>query len=304
MYKTGNYTDTDRMCDLITENYPMLLVLSRFGIALGFGDKNIREVCRGNGVDTATFLAVVNILAGSKDDYNIKKTISVESLIRYLQHSHSYFLDYRLPAIRAKLIQAIKSVDKNVSAVIIRFFDEYTADVSRHMRDEEKTLFPNLKKMLAGEGYNASVFSRQHNHLEKNIAELKNIIIKYCNTPSSNDLNSVLFDIFLFEQDLASHILVEDRLILSLTRKTAPPHPAPKPKHAHEQLTQREKEVVVCVVKGMTNKQIADELFLSPHTVLTHRKNIAAKLQIHSPAGLTIYAIVNKLVELEEIKAV
>lgn len=67
-------------------------------------------------------------------------------------------------------------------------------------------------------------------------------------------------------------------------------------------LSQREKEIVTCVVKGMTNKAIAEKLFLSIHTVITHRRNIARKLQIHSPAGLTIYAIVNKLVELSDIK--
>ena len=69
-----------------------------------------------------------------------------------------------------------------------------------------------------------------------------------------------------------------------------------------ETLSQREKEIITCVVKGMTNKAIADKLYLSIHTVITHRRNIARKLQIHSPAGLTIYAIVNKLVELQDIK--
>ena len=67
-------------------------------------------------------------------------------------------------------------------------------------------------------------------------------------------------------------------------------------------LSSREKEIVICVVKGMTNREIADRLFLSTHTVITHRRNIARKLQIHSVSGLTIYAIVNKLVELGEIK--
>lgn len=69
-----------------------------------------------------------------------------------------------------------------------------------------------------------------------------------------------------------------------------------------ELLSQREKEIVVCVVKGMTNKEIAESLFLSIHTVITHRRNISKKLQIHSAAGLTIYAIVNKLVELSDVK--
>lgn len=70
-----------------------------------------------------------------------------------------------------------------------------------------------------------------------------------------------------------------------------------------EQLSAREKEIIVGVVKGYTNKQIAEQLFISTHTVITHRRNIAAKLQIHSPAGLTIYAIVNKLVELDDMKS-
>ena len=67
-------------------------------------------------------------------------------------------------------------------------------------------------------------------------------------------------------------------------------------------ISQREKEIVICVVKGMTNKEIAENLFLSIHTVITHRRNISKKLQIHSAAGLTIYAIVNKLVTLNDVK--
>ena len=69
-----------------------------------------------------------------------------------------------------------------------------------------------------------------------------------------------------------------------------------------EMLSQREKEIVRLVVKGMTNKEIADTLFISVHTVITHRRNIARKLEIHSATGLTIYAIVNNLVDLSEIK--
>lgn len=69
-----------------------------------------------------------------------------------------------------------------------------------------------------------------------------------------------------------------------------------------EILSLREKEILTCVVKGQTNKEIAQSLFLSTHTVISHRRNIVRKLEIHSTAGLTIYAIVNKLVELDEIK--
>lgn len=69
-----------------------------------------------------------------------------------------------------------------------------------------------------------------------------------------------------------------------------------------EQLSYREKEIIACIVKGMTNKAIADKLSISIHTVITHRRNITKKLQIHSAAGLAIYAIVNKIVEIQDIK--
>ncbi len=68
-------------------------------------------------------------------------------------------------------------------------------------------------------------------------------------------------------------------------------------------LSQREKEVVKYIVKGLSNKEIAADMNVSVNTVMTHRRNIASKLQIHSTAGLTIYAIVSKLVSLEEISS-
>ena len=60
--KNGKYRETSKMSDLICDNYPMVLVMSRFGIDLGFGEKNIGEVCRQNKIDTQTFLTVVNFI--------------------------------------------------------------------------------------------------------------------------------------------------------------------------------------------------------------------------------------------------
>lgn len=91
-----------------------------------------------------------------------------------------------------------------------------------------------------------------------------------------------------------------DRIADKIMRLTGSEHNQDNRSNA---LSSREKEIVVGVVKGLTNKQIADSLFISTHTVITHRRNIAAKLQIHSAAGLTIYAIVNKLVEFDEISS-
>ena len=69
-----------------------------------------------------------------------------------------------------------------------------------------------------------------------------------------------------------------------------------------EALSSREKQVVRGVVSGLANKEIADQMNISVYTVLTHRRNIARKLNIHSSIALAIYAISNKLVTVDEVK--
>lgn len=62
-------------------------------------------------------------------------------------------------------------------------------------------------------------------------------------------------------------------------------------------LTQREKEVLILVASGLSNKVVAARLFISIHTVISHRKNLTEKLGIRSAQGLTAYAIINKLID-------
>ena len=302
MYSSG-YSSDMRMCDLVCDRYPVLQVMSRFGIALGFGDKTIAEVCAENKVDTETFLAVVGMSVNRSGGVELSGAVAVRSLLSYLHNSHSYFLGFRLPAIRRKLIGAVDCSLSDVSFAIMRYFDEYAAEVDRHMAYEEKSVFPYVEALLAGEkkaDYSIDVFRRQHDQVEARLHELKNIIIKYYPSGGTNELNGVLFDIFTCEQELASHNAVENEIFIPAVEHFV--SAGVRPAAPQETLSQREKEIIVCVVKGLTNKQIAEELFISTHTVITHRRNIAAKLQIHSAAGLTIYAIVNKLVELSEIK--
>lgn len=289
------------MCDLVCDKYPVLQVMSRFGIALGFGDRSVGEVCADAGVDAPTFLAVVNLLLNQADAASLGPEVSVRALTDYLRNSHAYFLGFRLPAIRRKLIEAVDCSQSDVSFAIMRYFDEYVAEVDRHMSYEDKTVFPYVEALLAGERsatYSIDIFRRQHDRIEERLRELKNIIIKYYPSGGTNLLNGVLFDIFTCEEELASHNAVENEIFIPAVERLAAEG---TPFVERETLSAREREIVVGVVKGLTNKQIADELCISAHTVITHRRNIAAKLQIHSAAGLTIYAIVNKLVLLSDI---
>ena len=67
------------------------------------------------------------------------------------------------------------------------------------------------------------------------------------------------------------------------------------------ELSNRETDVLIALVKGLTNKEISDKLFISVHTVITHRKNIIRKTGIKSVSGLTVYALLNNLVEESDI---
>ena len=310
------YKATDRMSSVITRDYKLLQVMSRFGLALGFGDKTVSEVCENSGVDTKTFLNVVNFLDDeSSVTSEMISSLHIPTLMAYLQNAHTYFLDFKFPNIRRKLIESIDcSVTNEISFLILKFFDAFLEGVRKHMAYDNEQVFPYVEALMekrVQKNFNIHVFASRHDDVEEKLKELKNIIITYYPTQADNNIfYSVLFDIFTTEQDLGQHTSIENRLFIPavalLERKVSRTATSMEDNMAEpaeeEGLSKREKEIVTCVAKGMANKEIADHLCISIHTVLTHRKNVAKKLQIHSAAGLTIYAIVNKLVELKDIK--
>ena len=317
MKQSKIYEATDKMIDLIRDNYNVLQSLSAFGIALGFGNKTVSEVCRQAKVDDATFLAVVNLTINGVADI-IPETISAQSLLQYLDACHRYYIDYQLPIVRQQLADSLDD-DNEISALILRVYDEYAQETRRHMRYEERVLFPYIEKLINGKistNYSITDFPKQHSEADKSLKELKQLIIKYLpsSTANSHRLTSALFSIYNNEEWLNNHQRVEDKILVPLIFRMEQNLKAERINSAisafvnaesdeqADSISEREKQVIVAVVQGMSNKQIADHLCISPHTVITHRKNISRKLQIHSPAGLTIYAIANGLVELPKNK--
>ena len=74
------------------------------------------------------------------------------------------------------------------------------------------------------------------------------------------------------------------------------------PKNDINELSSRERDILAAVAMGKTNKEIADEFNISIYTVISHRRNISQKLGINSIPGLTVYAIMNKLVDMSDFK--
>lgn len=308
------YVADDRLRDLVDDNNLLLLVINRFRIPLGFGDSTIRDICRSEGVDTDTFLAVANLISGRPYD-NLKADL--RQLIDYLEDAHSYFLDFILPSIREKLIKAINCASANDAGfLILKYYDNYMLEVRRHMEYENNVIFPHIRTLAQWEAdttCNLEDYSLNHEDMVGKLQELKDIIIRHYPHRTNNILTYALYDIINVENDLLSHWAIENKLFMpagirleqsmrsvNAASESASPEASEAPA-TDESLSNREKEIVALVAKGMANKEIANALCLSVHTVTTHRRNIAAKLQIHSPAGLTIYAILHNLIDISEV---
>ena len=312
------YEPSDKMITLIKDNYSVLQALGSFGINLGFGDKTVQETCDYNGVDTYTFLAVVNFTINDFTNFEDDEQISVPTLLHYLEASHAYYLDFQLPFIRRELEKSLGE-DDHLGHLIMRLYDEYAQEIRRHMKYEEKTLFPYVQSLLDGRpmsDYNIETFSKHHEQTDKKLREVKLMIIKYLPSDAhlNNKLTATLYDIYNNEEWLKQHAEVEDHIfapaIRRLERQTKQQDVSKNITNMvfkggtdnAEALSDRERDVIIAVVQGMQNKEIADHLCISINTVITHRRNIARKLQIHSAAGLTIYAIVNGLVDISAVK--
>ena len=188
---------------------------------------------------------------------------------------------------------------KQVSKHIICPYDEYVEEIRAHIQHENECAFEH--------------HATDDRHIAAKAIELKNLIIKYYphndkqnqqNQEQNRLLYAVLHDIYHFENELALHCAIEDEILLPALAKndqTIKTNQLDIPNET-EELSVREKEVLVHIVKGLSNKEIADALCLSAHTVMSHRKNIVRKLNIHSIAGLTIYAIVNGIVTLDNFE--
>lgn len=294
------YKATDKICDLMAHEEDAIQIISRFGLEMGVGERTIEQVCASHGVHTPTFLAIVNYKVFKQKA--LPTDIDIPTLQCYLQNAHNYFLNFRLPRLRRALIEAIIPADPTtkIPGLILRCYDEFVEEIRTHIEHENAGLFD------------------EHEHDDQRITdkltEIKNLIIKYYpaqkeqstinnqQSPITYLLISVMSDLWHTEQDFADHCAIEDHILRPALTKEKPHSRRPAKAPETEELSDRERDVLIQVVRGLSNKEIADVLCISQHTVVSHRKHITRKLNIHSTAGLTIFAIVNKLVDINSLE--
>ncbi|MDE6396056.1 MAG: LuxR C-terminal-related transcriptional regulator [Muribaculaceae bacterium] len=311
----------DRMRDIVFSNNEVLPALSRFRIPLGFGESMVADVCKDHGVDVPTFLAVINFI--SSKPYKAFN-VNLPTLIKYLKSAHEYFLEYVMPGIRSKLIAAISTgTPDDYTFLFVRHLDKFIAEVRHHLAYEEEKVFPYVEKLLAGqadEKFSIKDFEDSHQPIVGKLAELKELFIGHFTARAGrvDMLNSVLYDLITLEKDLTAHCKMEDSLfvpaVIKLEMKVEDDleeirtsqenniHNDELDEHGDIILTPREREIVHDIALGMSNKEIAEKLFLSIHTVTTHRRNISTKLNLHSSSSITLYAVMHGIISLDEIK--
>jgi regulator of cell morphogenesis and NO signaling len=220
------------MAEVIHVNYLVLPILERFDIQLGFGDKTIREVCSDRNVNVDFFLEIIN----SFNDHHYFpeaqfKTFPLRSIIQYIQKSHNYYLDNKIPQIES-LIQKLKDLSevsqKEQVELIEKFFQEYKDEIIIHIQNEENDVFPyiltiddaiseqrideSLKKLVHERSI--KYFIDTHTNIEDKLYDLKNIIIKYLPPAKDHTIsNALLFELFRLERDLNDHARMEDKVL-------------------------------------------------------------------------------------------
>lgn len=214
-----------KMSDLIDADYRLLLLLYRLNISLGFGDKSLNEVCKENNFDTNCFLFLANYQT-NRSIMNVAEefeALPLEPFLHYLNCSHSYFLERRLPNIRRKLELVFSASEQKLQNVILNFFDKYMKEVRKHMEYEDEVVFPYIYSLLKHDrsnAYSINIFEERHNDIEGKMSDLKQILLKY--VPSTIDqmlLVNILTELYMSEEELDTHTTIEDNLVIPRVKR-------------------------------------------------------------------------------------
>jgi regulator of cell morphogenesis and NO signaling len=215
------FTKKTKMADIVHINYSLLLLINRFGIRLGFGDKTVEEVCNKYNINTELFLLVCNVFHAN--DYTPSSSaiasFPVDQLVSFLKQSHTYYLQVSIPRIITLTENLLPTCELNTAKALKKFLTIYIDEVKSHLENEEKVVYPHIQQLWEGKRNNlfsVKEFEEKHDDLEEKLADMKNIIIKYIPENSFNEQkNDLLKQLFVFEEDLNRHTCIENKLLLS-----------------------------------------------------------------------------------------
>ena len=303
-----------KMSELVESNFHLLGVLSRLGIRGSFSDHSVEEVCSRHSLDPDTFILICSVYSGreSRPSPELLRRLEVEDLLTYLHASHDYYLKSALANLAPAIEEMIRPTQPLRQKVFREFFNGYQAELERHFNYEEETVIPYVRQLVDGTspGSHSGLFHKEHSNIEASLSDLKNLILQSMPPECDGEPRmDVLSKIFHLQEDLRHHTFIEDNVLEPLMEMYERGHwNAREPERGEAsdngsgELSDREKEVLALVAHGLLNKEIADKLNISINTVITHRKNITRKTGIKTTPGLTVYCILNGLVDINAIE--
>lgn len=218
------FTSRMKLADIITANHNIILLLPRFGIPLGFGDKSVREVCTANNVPVDFMLLICNVY--TFDDYlpDIESLAATDMrpLLKYLEESHSYYTNERLPHIEVHLHHIADRIGQRYGEILKKFYADFRREITEHFREEEQDDFPKLRSLQDGtrkaEGGRRKAESgknKSHNGLVDKLNDLTQIVYKYLpGNVLPEETMEVVFDILQLSADIQKHALIEDKILI------------------------------------------------------------------------------------------
>jgi regulator of cell morphogenesis and NO signaling len=215
------FSKDTKFAELMTDDRRLLQLLPRFGIGLGFGDRNVDQVCQMNQVNTSLFLMICEIYSdGSfKPEKHELQRIDMSDLLSYLKASHLYYLDERFPHIEEHLQRIIDACGQKYGPMLSHFYDEYKQEVMRHIKYyEEEVVFPYIEALLNGQrtdSYKIDEFEHNHTNIQDTLDDMMNILLKYL--PGDilpKERIEISHDIIELSDDLNRHSLIEERILI------------------------------------------------------------------------------------------
>ncbi|MBO4804583.1 MAG: hemerythrin domain-containing protein [Paludibacteraceae bacterium] len=212
------FTEKQKLTELLEVNPQLILMLPRFDMKLGFGEKRVGEICHASGVPSELFLLLCNVYTFDSYEPTEEEIASIDGkmLVKYLIASHDYYLNHRLKHI-GKHVERIAHESGNIGSILINFFHEYSNEVEEHFKEEENTLFPIL---LQGGSFEKGKFNLKemaggHGSIEDKLSDLTNIIIKYLPADiMPNERIGVWFDISQLSKDIRKHAIIEEKILI------------------------------------------------------------------------------------------
>lgn len=210
-----------KMADVLAEHNNLILLLPRFGIPLGFGDKTIADVCADNNVPLPLFLLICNVY--SQDEF-IPETrdlmqFPVDALVQYLHASHLDYLNEIFPHIERHLTDVVVDWDERYKTLIINFFYEYKKEIVAHFQYEEQVVFPYISCLTqhtpCQSTYKISFFKKHHSNIEDKLSDFTNLLVKYIPADvSQRERVDMLSDIYALSDDIEKHTLIENNILV------------------------------------------------------------------------------------------